>query len=290
MKVLVFGGTGLLGSALKNTGLEKKNNTFIWHGVNSHLADCTADLNDTEAIAEILRVVCPEVILNLVGMTNVDKCEACPNKASDLNWYAVRNILTAARLTGLVPSFIHISTDQVYDSPGASSENEIKLINAYAITKYAGERECLKYGGTILRTNFFGKTNHPHRKSFTDWLYECGSAGTPIDAFKDVWFSPLEIKNLARAIEAVIANPLGGIFNLGSREGVTKYDFARRFYKRIGFEESLIRSISVSQHPGLLAFRPNDMRMDSAKFEAAFGMELPYLDDDIVSAVREYQF
>ena len=146
---------------LRNSGYEVIGQGF------SNSVDVECDLTDALATASMINSISPEIVVNLVAETNVDECECNPNKAYNLNIRTVENLVAGFKKNTFL---IQISTDQVYDSEGESNENDVKLQNVYAMSKYAGELAALKVNSTILRTNFFGKSKNNKRKSFSDWL------------------------------------------------------------------------------------------------------------------------
>ena len=73
MKILLFGGSGFLGSHLKNFFLEKKVSCFSC-GRNSKNDILLRKYCENE-ISKIIFDIRPDVVINLVGITNVDECE-----------------------------------------------------------------------------------------------------------------------------------------------------------------------------------------------------------------------
>ena len=57
-------------------------------------ADCLADLSVTDKVFKLLDKTRPEIIINLVGLTDVDHCETQPNQAYLLNVRTVENTKT----------------------------------------------------------------------------------------------------------------------------------------------------------------------------------------------------
>jgi len=258
--------------------LASQGQTVIRHGYSTK-ADVTCDLTNLAETASMLRAVAPDSVINLVGATNVDECERNLHGAYLLNVRTVENLV--AGLASRKNAFLlHISTDQVYDSPGNSDENEVRLTNTYALSKYAGESAALRMSAAVLRTNFFGPSLHPTRKSFSDWLLHNFSDGKGFTAFTDVVVTPLLMSTLSAAIKMVLNNPTVGIFNLGSHQGMTKADFALALAQTFDLSSAGMRRGSINDIK-LVAYRPKDMCMNSSKFERTFGMKLPCLSEEI---------
>ena len=92
----------------------------------------TCDFLNGDAVNKTLDELKPSVIINLVGLTDVEACEKNPNLAYQLNVRTVENIADWMQNTKSDCHLIHISTDHVYDGPGLHSENEVSITNYYA--------------------------------------------------------------------------------------------------------------------------------------------------------------
>lgn len=277
MRILITGASGMLGCTL-SPFLEALGHTVIRHG-HSIEADTACDLTDSVQTTSMLRAIAPDRVVNLVGSTNVDECERSPHSAYLLNVRTVENLV--AGLAGCEAAFlVQVSTDQVYDSSGDSDENDVRLTNTYALSKYAGELAALLMPAAVLRTNFFGPSLHPNRKSFSDWVFQNFRDGKEFTAFTDVAFSPLLMITLSAAIERVLRQPAVGVFNLGSRQGMSKADFALTLAETFDLPSAPIRW-GTTDDAELAAYRPKNMCMNSSKFERTFGIKLPLLSDEI---------
>ncbi len=276
-KVLITGATGLLGSSLYPY-LKDKGCRAIGCGFGQK-ADFNCNMSSQTETEQMLDKVRPDCIINLAALTNVDRCEEEPHQAYLLNVKIVENIAGWIKKNPQT-RLVQISTDQIYDGQGPHKEEDIKIVNTYGLSKYCGELAARQVKSTILRTNFFGKSKSPDKKSFSDWLIECFKNQTPIKLFTDVLFSPLSIETLQEIIAEVIKNPAEGVYNLGSKEGLSKRDFAIMLAKRLLLDTNCAKDAS-SKDVNLKAARPGDMRMDCGKFEKTFKIKLPALADEI---------
>jgi dTDP-4-dehydrorhamnose reductase len=160
--------------------------------------------------------------------------------------------------------------------------------NYYGYSKYMGELYSERASAAILRVNFFGRSLCPKRESFTDWLYRLAQNNETIFAFKDVYFSALSISTLVKMIEAVLINFRTGTFNIGSKEGLSKFEFAKYFLEELRFSTEKILPRNVGELEFLKAYRPKDMRVNVTLFEDTFNINLPTLKDEIKEAAGEY--
>ena len=284
-KVLVLGATGLFGTPL-SIFLKQQNYDVVRHGFRSN-ADYQADLRKQSETVELLNKVKPDIVVNLIALTNVDHCEEDMQTAYLFNVRPVENLIPWMEMHRNV-KLIHLSTDQVYDGTGPHAEENVVLRNIYAFSKYCAEKVTLQVNGCVLRTNFFGKSLLPDRLSFSDWLVNSLKQKKAINLFTDVFFSPLSMTTLQRMIKMVIDNHKPGVFNLGSHDGMSKRDFCYELarYAGIAIENA---TDTLSTNGNLEAYRPVDMRMDCSLFEKTFGVKLPKLSEEIKDTAREYE-
>jgi dTDP-4-dehydrorhamnose reductase len=246
----------------------------------SRTAGVRVDLTDHDATKDALDTLQPDVIVNLAALTNVDECERTPQLAYLMNVRIVENLASWIRAKGLRRRLVQISTDQVYDGPGPHAEYATTLTNYYAFSKYAGELAARLVDATVLRTNFFGRSLCANRHSLSDWIVASLSASKPITVFEDVLFSPLSLVTLVRILERVVHEPRPGTFNLGSRDGMSKADFAFEVARALALPTGAMTR-GTSDHVKFGAYRPKDMRMDGQLFEQDYDFVLPSLHEEI---------
>ena len=279
MKILILGSSGLFGATLYPI-LKDSEHFVITHSNTSNDYDEIADLTDQESTINLFNIVNPDIIINLVCLSDVDECERDLDKAFRLNVMTSQNISRAVIGSKKEIGIIHFSTDQVYDNEKRNYEESVSLLNNYAITKFQSEQEMIKANAMIMRTNFFGKSKHPSKISFSDWIVN-SIDNEDVRFFADVFFSPLHMTTLSGILMAIIDNGQKcGIYNVGSRDGMSKFEFAKSLAKLLGKEIKESRRILVSDFE-LDAKRPKHMIMDSSKFENQFGIILPTLNKEI---------
>jgi len=284
-KILVTGAHGLLGSSL--TPYLRSCGYHIISISRKDNSDIQADLTDLKKVNVELTKIMPDVIVNLSALTDVDECDKEPQKAYLLNVRIVENLTSWIHKNRNKCHLVQISTDQVYDGVGPYKEDAITLTNYYSFSKYAGELAALSVFSTVLRTNFFGPSRCLGRSSLSDWLVTSLRNNKSITVFDDVKFSPLSIKKLVELIEIVIDRPIEGVFNVGSRNGLSKADFAFSLANVLSLStKSMVKDSSKKIE--LKAYRPKDMRMDSTLFEKTFKLEVPSLKEEIESMKGAY--
>lgn len=285
--ILVTGATGLLGSTLLTVLSQVGHKVKTLARTSS--ADFQVDLSDVEETYKLLEQVKPSIIINLAGQISVELCQDKPNEAYLANTRTVESLVNWIEKAEANCHLIQISTDHLYDGVGPHSEEEpATLTNNYAFSKYAGELAALRISSTVLRTNFIGRSKVPHRESLTDWVYTSLSTNTNVQVLDDVYFSPLSMITLAKMISLVVESKPVGIFNLGSKGGMSKADFDFAFANCLGLQTKTMTRISSEEATFLKAYRPKDMRLNSDKFEKHFQIKLPDIEDEIKLAAEDY--
>ncbi len=264
--------------------LSKRGHEVIAHGRSGEFA---ADISDTTETNKLLLRTSPEIVINLVALTDVERCEAYPKEGWLANVLSVENAAAASRAVGA--HLVHISTDHVYDRDPDSDESQACPGNHYAMSKYAGELAALNAEATVLRCNFFGRSQHNSRRSLTDWLFYALTEGRQLDVFDDVRFSPLSMATLCERVELACSGRKSGIYNLGSHGGMSKADFAFKFAEALELPTWMMSRSLVAEAPFLKAWRPKAMCMDSSRFEQVFEQSLPDLDAEIQRAAKDYR-
>lgn len=286
MNILLLGATGLLGNTLSKY-LRSKDYNISEHG-RSTRAEFNANISKKNETNTLLDLTRPDVIINLIGLTDVDFCEANPNQAYLVNVRTVENICDWISNNKNDCHLIHISSDQVYDGSGIHTEDEVNLSNYYAFSKYAGEIAARGVHSCILRTNFFGFSHCNGKESLTDWIYQSINNGRKLSVFDNVLFSPLSMITLSKMIALAIDQRMTGTFNLGSHSGMSKADFSFLFAKETKLAEENMSRISIEQAGFIKTYRPKDMRLDISRFEDTFSIKLPTLENEIIEVAREY--
>ena len=273
--ILVLGSSGLLGPYLTEEAV--KHGHLITSSKSS--GDFAADLSCPQEVERLIEVSQPDWVIHAAGYTDVDGCEKDSGRAFLENTCSVTHV---ASNIGADSSLVYISTDQVYPSRiGPHKEDQADPINTYGRTKLDGEKEALKHSRSlVLRTSFFGQSRTAGRLSLDDFMVSNFKKRKPFLLFSDVFFSPLHMKTLSEFIFLALSEGLLGVFNLGSRKGLSKAEFGVLVAEHSNLDHSAAEFGLSSTVKGR-ANRPLDLRLNSDKFETALGIKLPDLSKEI---------
>ncbi len=134
LKALITGANGQIGEAL--TRLAPSHN-IQGFATNSEILD----ISDGLRVAQIMRQVAPDIVINAAAFTAVDLAEQEKERAFEVNCEGPRHLARACAMRN-VP-LLHISTDYIFSGNGTSPFKETddpSPQNVYGETKLAGER------------------------------------------------------------------------------------------------------------------------------------------------------
>ena len=227
------------------------------------------DLFSKNSIQRLLESRQIDIVLNCIGLTNIEACEKKPFEVFKLNSHLPGIIASACNLTNT--QFIHISTDHLFNDQNIlhSEEDEVRLMNVYAKSKYEGELEVLTncQSSIICRTNFFGY-GPAHKNSFSEWIEESAKNNKKIVLFKDVYFNPVSAGNLAFFAHKLLENNYSGIFNISSNKKISKFEFGKLLCNKLNIPSYPILPGSIDDRSDLVR-RPKSMALSNAKFTKA---------------------
>jgi len=287
MNILILGSSGLLGRELFEFLKSYKKINIFHNGLKSR----KFNINNKSNLKKLICESNPSLIINASGISSIDFCEEDKKNSYKTNVAAVQNIFQIKKKFKLNFFFIQFSTDQLYNNNRTvpNRENDKTYINnEYSKQKLAVEKICLKNKSLILRTNFFGK-NYKKKQSFSDWVFKSFSKNKEFYLFNDVYFNPLRIYTICKIIKIIIFRnkfKIKGIYNLGSRDFISKSNFAIYFAKKIRIyrKNYLLKKINCI----LKVKRSTNMIMNVKKFENKFNLKLPRIKTEINNEAKRY--
>lgn len=270
-RILLLGARGQVGSALAARD---------WGG-HDLVALGSHDLDLTQASALRRRILAekPALVINAAAYTAVDKAETEAEAARAMNALAPAAI--AAACAEAQAALIHFSTDYVFDGtkPGPYLETDAPApLNVYGASKLAGEAAVAAAlarhlifrvswvfsatGANFLRTMLRLAKERPEIRVVDDQI------GAPTFAGHAADIAALTARRILGGDPAP-----WGLYHYADAPDVSWHGFASEILARAharGWPLPKITAISAAEYGGPTK-RPASSRLDTSKFEAAFG-------------------
>lgn len=291
-RVLITGGSGLL--AL-NWALAMRNCCEITLGLHSRkisLAGTKAkkiNLESVDRLSRQLQEIDCQVVIHAAGLANVEQCESAPACAQYINVTLASNVAHACSKLGI--QLVHISTDHLFSGRERllTEEWPISPINVYGKTKAEAEFRVQEIypKALVIRTNFYG-WGASYRHSFSDTILKNLQLGREIMLFQDVFFTPILIENLAKAVHQLIDLKVSGIFNVVGNDRLSKYEFGCSIAKKFELDSSKIFPSLLADQIKLTQ-RPSDMSLSNRKLEKYLGRSVGGVQDHLTALYQQHE-
>jgi dTDP-4-dehydrorhamnose reductase len=208
--------------------------------------DLEVDVTDPGAVGACARAVRPEAIYHCAAWTDVDGAEADESAARAVNADGARVVAEAARALGA--AMVLPSTDYVFgggkDEPYVEDDPPAPL-GAYGRTKLAGERAALgawPEGVRVARTAWLYGAGG---RNFVDTIRRLGAEREEVAVVDDQRGCPTWTRDVARALEAVVALP-PGVYHTAAAGSVSWAGLAEAVFALAGLR-CRVRPISSSE-------------------------------------------
>lgn len=275
MHILVIGSRGQLGQALQAVyGRRSGQRVSTWNRPHHDITD--------PAIAEQVKTLRPDVVINCAAWTHVDGAEANQSMAYAANALGPKYLAEGCAQCGA--TLVHISTNEVfagepgrfyreYDQPAPGS--------VYARSKLAGETAVCQTldRSYIVRTAWLfglGGVNFPSK--ITAAADQQGALRIVHDEFGNPSYAP----DVAVAIAQLVESGRYGIYHLVNRGYASRFEFARSVLQATGRGHIPLTPIAQAEWPRPALPPRHAVLINQAA--AALGIELrPWQE-----AVEEY--
>jgi len=294
-RILVTGANGMLGQRAVEFYSSKENIDLLATSVEDksvidEVDYLSCDLKNRDEIKKVIYDYYPDYIVHTAAFTNVDLCEKLREDAWKINVKGVEYISEAAR--AIDAHIIHISTDYVFDGKdGPYNENaKPNPIGYYGRTKLASEN-ALRISGTfysILRTNVLYGIAHNSRPDFVRWVVKSLNKKENIRIVKDQINNPTFIDDLVQGINKIIEFKKTGIFNIGGKEFLSRFDFTLRIADYFNLDKKLITPI-ITEELKQPARRPLKSGLIILKAETELGYKPHSIIESLAAMKKELE-
>jgi dTDP-4-dehydrorhamnose reductase len=256
------------------------------------------DLEDLDALGEMIRSERPDVVVNAAAYTNVDQAETEPDRAARINAAAPGVIARAAKDLDAV--MIHYSTDYVFDGSSAvpyTERDQPAPRTAYGRSKADGDAEVLASGARayIFRVGWVYSLTG---RNFLATIRRALNAGSPLRVVDDQYGSPTWSRAIANAsidaLRQILADGATatarapGVYHMSAPDYTTWYQFAAAIAAATpSASATSVNPIAAREYP-TVATRPARSELDPSHLAHCFGIVLPGWREQLRRCLSEH--
>ncbi len=242
--IFILGSRGLLGSALQKELKSSEDKNFFIFTLARKNSDFNLDLKNFSKIKKILLKNKIDILVNCAAHTDLVKCEKSFKEINKINVLLPKFL---AKLSfNLKFKLIHISSDSIYSSNKINKLNKendkISYCNNYSKSKLLAEKSLKKTNSLILRSNFVSM----EKNSFPKFLLDSIRKKRHVNLYNNFYTSSLDLDEYVRILIKIIKADLKGIYNVGSKNSISKKEFALKFSKKLN-KKLIYSSISANE-------------------------------------------
>jgi len=292
-RILIFGANGMLGQRLiefysKQPNIQLLACSMEEEAVLDDIEYRQADITRRDEVKNLVYDFYPDVIVNAAAYTNVDLSETERETAWKINVKAVEYIAEVSRV--IDSHIVHISSDYVFDGTKGpySEKDKPKPLGYYARTKLASENvlQLSATFNTILRTNVLYGIAHHSRPDFVRWVVNSLRDEKKIRIVTDQINNPTFIDDLVQAISKVIEYKKFGIFNIGGKEFLSRFDFTLKIVDFFCLDKNLVFPITTKEL-NQAAPRPLKSGLIILKAQTELGYKPHSIDESLMKMKKE---
>ena len=294
MNILLFGKGGQVGWELQRSLSVLGSVTALDFDSTDHCGD----FSNPAGVAETVRVLRPDIIVNAAAHTAVDKAESETDFARLLNATAPGAIaLEAAKLGACL---VHYSTDYVFDGSGDLpwvETDKTAPLSVYGRTKLEGEQLIKEAGARhlILRTSWVYAARGGN---FAKTMLRLAQEREQLTVIDDQWGAPTGADLLADVTAHVLRHLRlypedAGTYHCvaGGETSWNEYAqfvlaTAKRLKPALEFKAEKVLPVPTSAFP-TPAVRPHNSRLNAQKLQSTFGLELPHWQAGVARMLAE---
>jgi dTDP-4-dehydrorhamnose reductase len=289
--LLIFGGGGFVGGHLAALALQGGWRVLIadlsLHDQFSSDMWRLVDITQKEAVESLIHDECPQAVVNLAALADIDRAEREQALAWQINVQGASHIANACSRVGA--RHIFFSSDAVFDGENGPYKEEDKRhpLNYYGVTKAKGEEAVLSSfnEATVVRISLVLGFPVASGNSFMAGLGDKLQRSVEIVVPDDEVRTPIDVLTLGECTLELATTTFAGILHIGCTQPVDRYSLTCLLTRRMGYPKGLIARPSVGDKTLGRAPRHKNGILDVSKAQRVLKTTLPNLDTAIQNAL-----
>ncbi len=281
MKIIILGGSGLIGNQIINAGKNNheiigiyQTNKIELEGINSHKINLTENF---DILTNLIKTEKPEIVINSAGISNVDFCEKFQKECYKINTELPRNLTKISLDYNF--KLIQLSTDYVFNGKKEKyfEKDLVDPINFYGKTKAEAEQIVLKNSKNIvIRTSTIYGWNPQIR--FFNYVLDQLKHDKLVKISHNGKNCPTLLDDLVRLIYGIIDLGGDGIFHGTGSSCISKKFFAEKIAQKFHLNDELIVLDNIDD---TIAKRPQNTCLSNKKTENETKIKLSTIDEGL---------
>ena len=297
MKILLLGRNGQVGWELQRSLAPLGTVIALTSRASDNPQGLCGDLRDRAGLAQTMRQVAPDVIVNAGAYTAVDKAQSEPDAAFAINAHGPQTLAQEASRLGAW--LVHFSSDYVYDGNGTQPWRESAAgapLSVYGQSKLAGDLAVAAHTQhLIVRTSWvYGARGG----NFAKTMLRLAKQGTPLKVIDDQIGAPTGADLLADVCAHMLvrarAQPdLAGLYHCAAAGQTSWHGYAQfvlaqaaALGQNLQVQASAVQPIGTADYP-TAAVRPLNSRLDCQKLCDSFSLHLPFWQQGVRRLLQE---
>ena len=294
MNILLFGKGGQVGWELQRSLSVLGTVTALDFDSTEHCGD----FSNPSGVAETVRTLRPDIIVNAAAHTAVDKAESEADFARTLNATTPGAIAQEAAKLGAW--LVHYSTDYVFDGSGSRPWVETDTpapLSVYGRTKLEGEQLIAEAGAKhlILRTSWVYAARGGN---FAKTMLRLAQERDRLTVIDDQWGAPTGADLLAdvtaHALRHLRQRPQdAGLYHCAAAGETNWNEYAKyvlaqvqKVQDAIEIKAKEVAPVPTSAFP-TPAVRPRNSRLNTDKLQHTFGLQMPHWHAGVARMLTE---
>jgi dTDP-4-dehydrorhamnose reductase len=279
--MLIIGSRGFLGSYLARCASPKFDVLEGNRTSSAGASDFRIDVREPSSVNDTFVAARPDIVVLLAAYSDIDFCEKFPDEAKAVNLRGAEHVAGACAQTGA--RLVFASTGAVFDGKthGYTEQSPVSPVSVYGETKARAESliTALLLDALVVRIALaVGFALRPDAPGFLNNLEKRWAAGESVAMPVFESRNPIDPVSCSQFVIELIEKNALGIFHVGSKDPISRYDLCTRFASRMGFPDRVTAQYEPT--PGRAPRGPDHFLL-TEKLRSACKTQIPSSDQVI---------